>query len=250
MQNLHEIERYISEGFVLDWSGNWRPINDVVEEESNYLHHLENGEIVYNGRWVKVEDLLRGDSSEATDEYKDSEINVTPDLLETRIIKDSLEKATDVDDDNILNEIREEIKEVLDVDSKKDIPVVDENNKQASGKILPSNKRGEGKGVKEIEAAENNEKRDAATEMMEEKADSFEALLPREEPNDNKDLDTKALQFENADNSTTTQGKPADREMVDTSSEWDKAKTIKNKLIIPIAAAILIAIIIIVVMIL
>ena len=58
MHNLHEIERYVSEGFVLDWSGNWRPINEVIEEESNYLRHLENGEIVDNGRWVKIDELL------------------------------------------------------------------------------------------------------------------------------------------------------------------------------------------------
>ncbi len=253
MHNLHEIERYVSEGFVLDWGGNWRPIHEVIEEECNYLNHLENGEIVDNGRWVKIDDLLEAVSPEATSEYKEAERDIRHDHLETKVIKNNLGKTADVEDNALLNEIRGEIEKVLDIDAQKASTAVEDNNerenqKQVSKNISPEKKESAEKETKEIETVENNRKTEAPTEILEEKADSFEAVLPREESKDNGDLDTKSLKIAKAEAGATTQSRSSGKKKAASSGEWDNAQLLKNKLIIiPIAAIIVIAIIIIVV---
>ena len=253
MLNLLDIEKYVSGGFVLDWSGNWRPINEVVEEECEYLHHLENGEIVNNGRWVKIDELLEAGSPEQRSEYKEAETTLKHDLLETKVIKDVLEKTADVEDSTLLDEIRGEIEEVLDIDAETASTAVEDNNKKENQKQIsknasPEKKESTEKETKEIETVGNSQKTEAPTEILDEKADSFEAVLPKEESKDNGDLDTKSLRITKAEDPATTQGKSSDTKKADSSSEWDKAKSIKNKLIvIPIAAIIVIAIIIIVV---
>lgn len=257
MHNLHEIERYISEGFVLDWSGNWRPMIEVVTEESNYLHHLENGEIVDNGRWVKIESLLEAGSTYATGEHMQAETRVKDDLLETKVIRDILEKTTDRGDNALLDEIRGEIEGVLNIDSEEVSSAVESNNEkvnqeQVSKKVSPEIKESAEKETKEIEKVDTSNKTDTPSEILDDKADSFEAMLPSEESKDNGDLDTKSLRIAKPEEPATAQGKPSDTNKADSSSsEWDKAQSRMNKLIIiPIAAAVVIAIIVIVIVIL
>ena len=253
MHNLHEIERYVLEGFVLDWNGNWRPVNEVVEEESDYLHHLENGEIVNSGNWVKIDDLLKTDSPEATSEYKEAETKLKHDLLETKVIKDNLEKAPDSEDNALLDEIRGEIEEVLDIDAEKTSPAVKDSSKKENQKQVvkssPSEKKESAeKETREIEAVKDSQKTEAPTEVLKKKVDSFETALPKEEPKDNGDLDTKSLRIAKTEETPVSQGGSSDAKKTDTSSEWDQAQSIVKKLvIIPIAAVIVIAIIIIVI---
>ncbi len=54
MQNLRKIEQNVIKGFVLDKTGQWRPLGDVIAEEVEYLRHLEKGEILKNGKWIPL----------------------------------------------------------------------------------------------------------------------------------------------------------------------------------------------------
>ena len=108
MLNLKEIERNILDGFVLDWNGCWRPVNDVVREERDYLHHLESGEIVGNGRWVKIDDLLKADSLETKVDDRGTKREVDLDHLKTKVIQSNLQSVSDVGDKASVGEIREE----------------------------------------------------------------------------------------------------------------------------------------------
>jgi hypothetical protein len=57
--NVQEFERNVLQGFVLDRKGRWRPVDEVVDEETDFLRHLENGEVLENGRWVKLDDIIK-----------------------------------------------------------------------------------------------------------------------------------------------------------------------------------------------
>lgn len=236
MLNLKEIERYILGGFVLDWSGNWRPVNDVVEEEGDYLHHLENGEIVDNGRWVKIDDLLKADSPEAKIDDKEAKIEAELDHLKTKVIQRNLKNVSDVGDNSSVNEIREESdgKKAKGQDTKRDF----QETKECSEKE-----------TRELETVENSQKKELQADSTQEKVDSFEAILPREEPKDGGKLDTKALKIARAKESPSAQSKLPDKKEVDSSSDWDKARSIKSKLIIlPIVGVIVVVIIIILIL--
>lgn len=238
MLNLKEIERYILGGFVLDWSGNWRPVNDVVEEEGDYLHHLENGEIVDNGRWVKIDDLLKADSPEATIDDKEAKIEAELDHLKTKVIQSNLKNVSDVGDKTSVSEMREKSdgRKARERDTKRDSQKTKEDSE---------------KETRELEAVEKSKKEELQTDSTQEKVDSFEAILPREEPKDGGKLDTKALKIARAKESPSAQSKLPDKKEVDSSSDWDKARSIKSKLIIlPIVGVIVIVIVIIIIILL
>ena len=238
MLNLKEIERNILGGFVLDWSGNWRPVSDVVEEESDYLHHLENGEIVDSGRWVKIDDLLKVDSPEAKIDDKETKIDVDLDHLKTKVIHSNLQSVSDAGDKTSINKMKEESKgrKARERDIKREAQKTKEDSE---------------KETRELEAVEKSKKEELQTDSTQEKVDSFEAILPREESKDGGKLDTKALKIARAKESPSAQSKLPDKKEVDSSSDWDKARSIKSKLIIlPIVGVIVIVIVIIIIILL
>ncbi len=71
LKNVKAIERYVLQGLVLDVKGQWRPVDEVVAEEIEYLRHLEKGEILENGRWVILDDILKKESSLQTADATD-----------------------------------------------------------------------------------------------------------------------------------------------------------------------------------
>ena len=236
MLNLKEIERNILGGFVLDWSGNWRPVNDVVEEESDYLHHIENGEIVDNGRWVKIDDLLKTDSPEAKIGDKNEKIEVELDHLKTKVIQSNLQSVSDVGDKTSINKMKEESKgrKAREQETKRDFQKTKEDSE---------------KETRELEAVEKSKKKELQTDSTQEKVDSFEAILPREELKDGVKLNKKALKIVSGKESPSAKSKHQDKKEVDSLSDWDKARSIKSKLIIlPIVGVIVIVIIIILIL--
>ncbi len=63
LKNVKELERYIAQGFVLNKQGQWRPMDEVIAEEIEFLRHLENGEILESGHWVKLDEVITGETA-------------------------------------------------------------------------------------------------------------------------------------------------------------------------------------------
>ncbi len=69
MLNFRTIRRCISEGLVLDKSGQWQHIDEAIEEEKEYIIHLEKGEILENGVWIE----LKGIDEETLESVKEKQ---------------------------------------------------------------------------------------------------------------------------------------------------------------------------------
>ena len=254
MLDLKEIEKYVSKGFVLDWSGNWRSINDVVEEESDYLHHLENGEIVYKGSWMKIDEVLKVGLQEEDSKHKRAEKDMPPGYVDTKVLHRKEGKVSDEEENVLLNEMREVVGNALKIDIDQ-IPAADE---EASQKEIEKQKRekkvreiedGAEKETREIKVVKQNQKTEVQSDGVEEDVESIDEVLPEEEQRDNRERDTKFLKVAEVEKAHSQKSKPPDKKKSATSevqSEWDKARSIKSKLIIlPIVGVILIVVIII-----
>ncbi len=54
---IKKIEELVCKGMVLDEHGKWIPIAEKIRKEKEFLNHLEKGEILQNGLWVKMSDI-------------------------------------------------------------------------------------------------------------------------------------------------------------------------------------------------
>jgi len=118
LKNVKAIERYVSQGLVLDVQGQWRPIDEVVAEEIEYLRHLEKGEILENGRWVNLDDILAKQSplqaADAADLPKPEKVKEDEqhEIAEDELVEDTVEVLPPVEEPIVEAQITDEKAEV------------------------------------------------------------------------------------------------------------------------------------------
>jgi hypothetical protein len=59
MSSTKKIERLVYAGMVLDERGAWIPIAEKLRKEKEFIHHLEQGEILIKGSWTRISDVSR-----------------------------------------------------------------------------------------------------------------------------------------------------------------------------------------------
>jgi hypothetical protein len=57
MNAADTIKNKVTRGLVLDIKGNWIPMASLQAIEHNVLMHLEDGEVLYEGKWTKIKNL-------------------------------------------------------------------------------------------------------------------------------------------------------------------------------------------------
>lgn len=55
---METIEEHVYAGLVLNKERKWCTLSKAVDKESEYMYHLEKGDIVYNGEWVNIDVVL------------------------------------------------------------------------------------------------------------------------------------------------------------------------------------------------
>jgi len=75
--NLRQVERSVLDGFVINKRGEWCSINEALEEEIYFMQHVESGEIIKDGKWVKIDDIFTGEApTPATRRARDPEDSI------------------------------------------------------------------------------------------------------------------------------------------------------------------------------
>ena len=78
-----EIEKHVAEGLVLDDHGQWITIARKIEKEKVFLSHVENGDILIDGKWIPISQAVSikkaGSAHSHTDEPN---VNQSGDLPE------------------------------------------------------------------------------------------------------------------------------------------------------------------------
>jgi hypothetical protein len=64
MSPTKKIEDLVYSGKVMDDYGNWIPIAEQLQKEKRFLLHLERGEILLDGTWIKMSDLVKHPSTQ------------------------------------------------------------------------------------------------------------------------------------------------------------------------------------------
>jgi len=60
MKNIPDkIKQNVSDGLVLDEKGNWVTVAEKVERERCFRMHLEAGEVLHNGNWMKISEAKK-----------------------------------------------------------------------------------------------------------------------------------------------------------------------------------------------
>jgi hypothetical protein len=53
------IEENVIRGLVLNDQGEWIPLSEKVRKENDFLSHLEAGEVLCNGKWMKIAEAIK-----------------------------------------------------------------------------------------------------------------------------------------------------------------------------------------------
>lgn len=72
MQNIKNMGKFISDGYVLNKNGAWVPIDSAVADEKEMLFHVEHGEVFRDGKWMTMEEVMVCEGTPAIIESDDS----------------------------------------------------------------------------------------------------------------------------------------------------------------------------------
>ena len=59
MRLAANIEENVINGLVLNDQGEWIPLSEKVRKENDFLSHLEAGEVLFNGQWMKIAEAIK-----------------------------------------------------------------------------------------------------------------------------------------------------------------------------------------------
>jgi hypothetical protein len=62
MSSAKRIKELVYSGMVLDEHGEWISLSEKLLKEKKFLYHLEQGEVLQNGTWVKISDLRQSNN--------------------------------------------------------------------------------------------------------------------------------------------------------------------------------------------
>jgi hypothetical protein len=52
---MSRIEKLVIDGMVIDERGTWIPLTEKVAREREFLSHLEKGEVLFEKKWISIE---------------------------------------------------------------------------------------------------------------------------------------------------------------------------------------------------
>ena len=238
--NLREIERSVSEGFVINKRGEWCSVNEAVEEEIYYMQHVENGEIIKDGTWVKIDAVFIENFPEKrgvvpTRKEQDPEDSIKTTDTQKIVIHTPADKSD-------LKNNKKESKKAVRVAA----PVQEPDSGGYSETALNRNTQPEA--AKDTAVKTPAVKQGDKGEVFDRKIRSFEANLARKESNNIKNEPAEPPAPGDGDEIVTsieTNSPVKELATSNTLDDWDRARRGKYTLIIIPLAAVLIAVIVI-----